>query len=135
MPPSPRCLCDADLEGLVCCCPGLTALELSHVLQQGVMLGPLAQLSGLRQLRLKHVHGDRAAGVLAQLTGLQLLHDDDAHLSRTGLLQLTVLRQLTQLRTHCSLSAWDLPRAVSFTNKVGRVEWVGALAGVIIVES
>lgn len=121
-------LSESDLQLAVRCCPNLTGLTLLRSLQSGATLAPLLPLAGcLRELHLRHVHGDSGARVLAQFTSLQRLHNDDANVSPAGLMWLTALRSLTSLHLHYSPMAWSWPRPVSLTNKVGRVLAFGAV--------
>lgn len=122
-------LADADLQRLVCCAPGLTGLTLLRCLHSGVNLEPLLQLPGLQHLKLSHLHGDSGARVMAQLTALRQLCNNDANLSPAGLIRLSALRQLTHLHVHCSAEAGSLPRLVQLRSQVGVLVWasVGAL--------
>jgi hypothetical protein len=109
---------DETLEHLVSCCPGLCVLNLSRVLHSSASLAPLLRLPQLQDLELKHIHGDSGARVLAQLTGLRRLVNDDANLSPAGLMRLTALTGLRELLMHYSADAWSLPRQVCLHNKV-----------------
>jgi hypothetical protein len=111
-------LSDTDFEQLVRCATALTGLTLLRVLHTHVSLDALLQLSGLRELELWHLHGDSGARVMAQLTGLHRLHNDDANLSPAGLLRLTALKQLTNLHMHYSPDSWSLPRPVRLHTQV-----------------
>jgi hypothetical protein len=109
---------DDALDQLVSSCPGLCVLNLSRVLHLSASLAPLLRLPDLRDLELKHIHGDSGARVLAQLTGLRRLVNDDANLSPAGLLRLTALTGLRELFMHYSADAWSLPRQVCLHSKV-----------------
>lgn len=111
-------LSDTDFELLVRCARGLTSLTLSRVLHSRVSLEPLLQLTGLKELELRHLHGDSGARVFAQLTCLRRLHNDDSNLSPAGLMRLTALKQLTHLHMHYSAESGSIPLPVKLSNQV-----------------
>jgi len=77
----------------VACCSGLQALHLSTL--QDSFAAALVLLPGLTDVRLWQTTG-QVFTVLAQLTGLrQLRLDNPVEVSVAGLLQLTALEQLT----------------------------------------
>lgn len=96
------------LQLLVRACPTLQTLGLhqgSHSMC-GVALEPLLQLSRLTNLALGRVTTDASSvGVVARLTGLSYLWLAAEQLDDPSVLQLTALKQLTQLRFRLSDAA------------------------------
>jgi hypothetical protein len=89
------------LQSLVRCCPRLKSLRFSSVCAVGAPLTPLLQLAQLSSLSVPGLADTEASlGVVAQLTGLQDLHNPPpSNLSEAGLLRLTSLTCLTYLGT------------------------------------
>jgi hypothetical protein len=129
-----HCLRDADLQRLVACATGLTGLTLLRCLHSGVSLEPLLQLPGLQHLELSHLHGDSGARVMAQLTVLRRLCNNDANLSPAGLMRLSALRRLTHLHVHCSAEAGALPRLVQLRSQVGLVLGVDVCSSCLLCQ-
>jgi len=92
-------LSEADMQAMVTCCPGLVSLALGSKLQVSSAM-PLQQLTRLRSLELCASFRDSAAS-FAQLTRLQRLavksNGEADWVTVSGLLQLTVLRQLRSI--------------------------------------
>jgi hypothetical protein len=104
-----------DLQRLVQCCPSLKRLIFVQALQQGIELQPLAQLAGLEDVQLggwlldagddenRALQWHQAVAYLAQLPALDHLEIQPPDvLSRTEMLQLTVLTNLTWLHANAS---------------------------------
>jgi len=85
----------SDVECMVAtCCNSLQVLQLSNLLDSFAPV--LAGLPALTSLHLDNVT-NRQCGALAQLTGLRELRMTRVNLSTTGLRQLAALQQLTSL--------------------------------------
>jgi hypothetical protein len=94
------CFGDGDVARLVGCCPGLERLWIAGLVQRGLDMSPLLQLTALTDLCIggEVVTEDVASSVLSQLTRLRCLSVYSAQgLTDSGLLALTGLTQLTQL--------------------------------------
>jgi hypothetical protein len=92
------------MSRLVAACPNLQSLWIPGVVQPGVDMSPLLQLTGLTKLGLagEAVNDNMSHNVLRRLAGLQHLDLSYAEgLTDVGLLALTSRRQLTQLQTQC----------------------------------
>jgi hypothetical protein len=104
----PACFGPGDVERLVCCCPALERLWLPGLVQPGVDVSALLQLTALTGLLVGgDVWNDNVSvSVLAGMTGLRQLELCDAPgLSDQGLLALAALTNLTELRAlHCGLT-------------------------------
>jgi hypothetical protein len=102
------CFGAGDVERLVRCCPGLERLWMPGLVQAGVDVSGLLQLTALTGLFVGGAVWDDAVveSVLAGMTGLRQLELCDAPgLTDEGLLALAALTNLTQLRVlHCGLS-------------------------------
>jgi hypothetical protein len=109
------CFGAGDVECLVRCCPGLERLWLPGLVQAGVDVSGLLQLTALTGLFVGGAVWDDAVveGVLVGMTGLRQLELCDAPgLTDEGLLALAALTNLTQLcMLHCGLSD-GMPRYV-----------------------
>lgn len=103
------CLGEGSLSKLVSCCPGLQQLGIPGLVEPGVQMQPLLQLTALTWLSVggEMVTDDVACDVLAQLSGLRQLGVFDASgFTDCGLLALTQLRQLAWLAVGgCGISA------------------------------
>uniref|UniRef100_A0A383WH57 F-box domain-containing protein n=1 Tax=Tetradesmus obliquus TaxID=3088 RepID=A0A383WH57_TETOB len=94
------CLDEVSFHRLVSCCPRLEKLWVAGLVEPGVDMRPLLQLTALRKLCVggEVVTDDVACGVLCQLTRLRSLGVFQARgFSDRGLLALTGLQQLTRL--------------------------------------
>jgi hypothetical protein len=95
-----NCLGDDSLPGLVSCCPGLEQLCIAGLVEPGVDMSPLLQLTALTELYVGGgvVDDNMAGSVLARLSSLQSLGVFVAKkFTDCGLLKLTSLKQLTRL--------------------------------------
>jgi hypothetical protein len=112
---------DQDLSLMVQCCPGLRALGLKGTLKQGCTMEALLGFSTLTSLSVNHVSSDDVLAVLAELRGLKDLQMSVlSSIRASGLLQLTVLKDLTRLRVESSPETWIAKYGmVLLQNKVG----------------
>lgn len=101
----------ADLPRIAASCPSLDTLSISHMLDARANLTPLLQFTTCRSLCVGGaVFNDRAAVLVAQLTQLTSLEWEctrDADLTIAGLMQLTALTQLQQLKCTPPLKGQD----------------------------
>jgi hypothetical protein len=99
------------LEQLVTCCPAIQTLssENMSLFKRDVSLAPLLQLQQLAQLECPSVvDGAASVDVLARLSCLTSLHlNASPGLTDVGLLQLTVLKGLQELRV--GTAGWNRP--------------------------
>jgi hypothetical protein len=89
-----------DVGRLVACFPALQRLAFAGLVEPGVEMSPLLQLTALTELSVGGEvvdDDDVASSVLAQLTGLQRLDLHCTGVSDKGLLQLIALTALTRL--------------------------------------
>jgi hypothetical protein len=98
---------------LVSCCPGLQLLCMMGLQCSSELLSPLQRLSGLTALQLYPPHWSNRflsqVDVVSQITGLRDLQVADYSPSDGLLLQLTQLRQLTQLSYQRGTPALNVP--------------------------
>jgi hypothetical protein len=118
------CLAEPDVARIVGCCPGLERLWMAGLVQRGVDMSLLLQLTALTDLCIggEVVNNDVASSVLAQLTGLRSLGVYESRsFDDIGLLALTALQQLTRLAVgNCGISF-----EVSNSFAVERIEGLG----------
>lgn len=99
-------LTSADMQRLVTAAPALRQLSSSQA-QKPALLAPLTNLTGLQDLELSKVD-DAGVGVLVQITGLRKLQLwGPSMVTEAGLLQMTVLQQLSSLMLYSlALKGW-----------------------------
>lgn len=123
-----------DMQQLVCCCPALRRLHLSHCRVGAELLQPLLQLSCLTELHVPRCDalgddgGSAMSKVLAQLTQLSHL------LVGTGVsdVAITELTALTGLTALCRTGG-GFPHDLMMINKVGSCSTVLHLCGTATV--
>lgn len=100
-----------DATRIAVCCSNLRRLELVNE-RHSVGIAPLVQLGQLTTLSISDTDDAEIVDVLVRMTGLQQLHIvRPNNVSELGLLQLTQLRQLTELRVYL---AQDVSRELRF---------------------